>query len=180
MQNGHVIYGDWGIQMTEFNNEYHVIEGAGYSIDGKRYYVDSRIERFMKQRSSGKALDVYKPLLVHETTEKHYETTCGYSYQRAHELATGMEKHWIKASGYDWDEYQGHILREIKKLDISGPVPPDLDLKPDSDYHAVDTILAFKRLYDKQYPGRWNDVYNKSGDLSDLKTGGSLRDKGEA
>jgi len=162
--------------LTEFNNDYNVLEGAGYSIDGKTYYVDKRIERFMKQKS-GKVLDVYKPLLIHETTEKHYEDTHGYSYQRAHELATGMERHWIRASGYDWDDYQTHILAEVKKLTIEGPVPPDLDLKPDADYHDVDSILKFKRIYDSQYPGRWNEVYVKSADLSDLKTGGSLADK---
>ena len=74
--------------------------------------------------------------MVHESEEKHLEDEKNYKYPYAHEKATGVERDAVKADGYPWDEYQSHMLSEVKrirKIDPGEPIPEDYDDKPEKD-----------------------------------------------
>ena len=138
------------LNMPDVNRNYEVPFLAGYSKDGKTVYIDKRLPPQFTTKS-GKVIDVCKYLVVHEVTEKHLEDTKGYKYQYAHEIATGVERKAVEADGIDWDEYENYMLKMVKKLeDFSGPIPPDLDIKPEKDSHSGKTIAKIRRLQNSQ------------------------------
>jgi len=127
------------------NRDYEVPYLAGYSKDGRFIYIDKRLPKFFKLKN-GKVVDVDKYLMVHETVEKKLEDTKKYHYQYAHEKATGKEREAVENDGIDWGEYQTYMKKMVKKLiNFSGPTPPDLDLKPEKDYHDLKTLNKIER-----------------------------------
>ena len=117
------------------NTRYEIPYLAGYSQNGDTLYIDKRLPRWFTLKN-GKTIDIHKYLAVHERVEKHLEDTKGYKYAFAHEKATGEERKAVEKDGIDWDEYQGYMLKMVKKLEkFSGAAPPDLDLKPEKDSH---------------------------------------------
>lgn len=128
--------------MSKLDREYECPYLAGYSKDGQTIYIDRRMPRILKLKD-GRTMNVDKYLKVHEDTEKHLEDTMDYMYQYAHEQATGAERRAVEADGYPWDEYEAWMMKEVKRLtDLDGTTPPDIDLKPEHDYH--DSKMAAK------------------------------------
>ena len=96
-------------------------------------------------------MDITKYLVLHEINEKHFEDTKKYGYRYAHRKATGFERKAVEADGYIWNEYQSHMLREVKKLkkiDSDSQIPKDYDDKPERDNHDY-YILEKMRSYGK-------------------------------
>lgn len=136
-------------EMPSFNNKFQVTYLAGYSKDGKTFYVDKRMPRYLKLKS-GKTIDTYKYLMVHEQAEKWLEDKFSYKYDYAHKLATSFERDAVEADYIPWEEYQHYMLDAVKQLhEINGPVPPDLDLKPEKDSHDIH-MLRIARRYGAQ------------------------------
>ena len=128
------------------NTQYQIPYLAGYSTDGKTIYIDKRLPRFFTTKS-GKTIDVYKYLIVHEKTEKHLEDTKNYKYPYAHELATKAERIAVEKDGIVWDDYQNYMLKMVKKLkNFSAPLPIDLDTKPERDTHDSYRYHKIKKI----------------------------------
>lgn len=114
--------------MEQFNNEYHVPELAGYSVDGKTFYVDKDMPRYMKYKDQ--KIDVYKYLMIHESIEFGLRKTLGFSYDHAHNLATIAEWYQLKTdhevtyTAYN-DFCQKYI--EITEDSTRTDIPPDLE-----------------------------------------------------
>lgn len=133
----------------KINAEYQIPYLAGYSKDGKTIYIDKRLPRWFTLKS-GKAIDVYKYLAVHERTEKLLEDTKDWKYPYAHEKATGEERRAVESDGIDWDEYQNYMLKMVKKLiAFSGPLPHDLDARPEKDTHDYYRYHKIEKLKEK-------------------------------
>jgi len=114
--------------MQKFNNKYDVPELAGYSVDGKTFYVDRHMPRFMFH--NGKKIDTYKYLLIHETTEFTLRTQLGFSYNHAHELATIAEWwQFIKDNGEIYKAYNDFCQKYVKLTEDESKrdIPPDLE-----------------------------------------------------
>ena len=119
----------------KISTEYEIPYLAGYSNDGKTIYIDKRLPKWFKLKDD-RAINVHKYLIVHERTEKLLEDTKEYKYPYAHEKATASERRAVEADGIEWDEYQNYMLKMVKKLKtFSGPLPKDLDTKPEKDTH---------------------------------------------
>lgn len=128
------------------NRDYEVPYLAGYSKDGRFIYIDKRLPKFLTLKN-GDVIDVDRYLKIHETEEKFWEDIHGHKYQYAHQLATKKERAAVKNDGIDWNEYQSFMEKMIKKLkDISGPIPPDLDLKPERDYHDYKLLHRLQKM----------------------------------
>lgn len=122
------------LPIVTVNTEYEIPYLAGYSFDGKTIYIDKRLPRYFKLKS-GNVIDTYTYLVVHEVVEKWYENL-GYKYPYAHERATGFERVYVTNDNIPWNEYQNYMLTMVKKLKtFSGPLPLDLDTKPEKDTH---------------------------------------------
>jgi len=131
---------------ARINTNYQVPYLAGYSEDGTTIYFDKRLPQYLTL-TNGQEIDVYKYLLVHEKTEKHLEDVKGYKYQYAHEKATGKEREAVEKDGVSWDEYQSYMLKMVKKLmKLSDNVPPDIDVKPEHDYHDIKMLHEIRRF----------------------------------
>ncbi len=128
-----------------FNNSFQVIGLCGYSKDGKTFYADKRLPRYLTLKS-GIQIDLYKYLIIHEMCERHCEYSCNMLYPEAHQMATQMERTAVERDGIAWGEYQGYLLTQIEKLSkITGPIPPDLDLKPEVDTNDKKGLKIAKR-----------------------------------
>src|SRR5258708_872858 len=63
---------------------------AGYSIDGRRIYIDRHLPPTFEHR--GKKFGVDRYLLLHEEVEKTLIDALGLHYQHAHQIATRAEE----------------------------------------------------------------------------------------
>jgi hypothetical protein len=186
------------------NTNYEVCYLAGYSEDGKTIYIDKRLPRYLELKD-GRKLDIYIPLITHESWEyalehglvettpeqqkifndwvkqKHLKKHSGYQYPFAHEQATGKEREWVESNGFDWDEYQNYMLKEVEKLNTFTESPPDLDTKPEKDthdyyrYHKIEELKkkakknmqaqkiianeqSYQSIYINPYADNWQEV----------------------
>ena len=101
-----------------------------YSKDGTRVFID----RHLNCKYDGK--DISKFIRVHEVAEKTLlDLFPDMNYQKAHHIATHIERKKVEEAGLNWDKYCKHLDPYIKavskeKLEI---VPKDLDLEPYKD-----------------------------------------------
>lgn len=137
---------------VKLSRQYHVPGLAGYSIDGKTIYIDSRMPMGFD--------DVHTDqfLLVHEATEKALMGKLGYSYRHAHDLALHAEKRAVERAGVDWNKYDAFMQHWIKQIGEQVPKekrPPDLD--PDRITHEHHTIrgLVAAALQKSEAPYRF-------------------------
>ena len=87
-------------------------------------------------------------LVVHESSEKHLEDTFHVEYARAHQIATDIERQAVEAAGISWKDYNSFMQGWIRRLlYFTGPVPFDLDLKPERDEHAADIIRQVELIW---------------------------------
>lgn len=143
--------------MTKFIENEECPYLAGYSKDGRHFYLDKRFKPVF-QLKDGRRMDTRKYLMIHEKTEKQNEDATGQSYQHSHELATGAERKAVEADGYPWKDYQAYCLREAKRLTpLDSEVPGDIDLKPEHDYND-------KKMINKVHSLQKNSPLKKAGE----------------
>src|SRR5580658_10247656 len=117
---------------------------AGYSLDGKRIYIDRHLPRSFVDR--GREIPVDRYLLLHEEVEKTLIDQLGLHYQHAHQIATRAEEAAVRADGVSWRAYDRFMQQYVK---IAGDerlseVPDDLDLKPYRDEHDYDLMRRMR------------------------------------
>jgi hypothetical protein len=124
--------------------DYHVPYLAGYSVDGKTIYIDSRLPESVK-----KGFDCYRYIMLHECVEKilllffKNSRAAGKLYQLAHQMALRLEESAVTADhgAKGWKEYNSFMAHWIKMAEKEGydNLPPDLDDEPyedEDDKHA--------------------------------------------
>ena len=113
---------------------------AGYSIDGKRIYVDRHLPPRFTYKGRDIAVDRY--LLLHEEVEKTLIDQLGLHYQHAHQIATRAEEAAVRADGVSWRAYDRFMQRYVKEMgdERLTKLPDDLDLKPYRDEHDVELM----------------------------------------
>jgi len=117
---------------------------AGYSLDGKRIYIDRHLPRSFSYR--GRAIDVDRYLILHEEVEKTLIDQLGLHYQHAHQIATRAEEAAVRAEGISWRAYDRFMQKFVKRMgdERLSKLPPDLDLKPYRDEHDYDLMRRMK------------------------------------
>jgi len=117
---------------------------AGYSVDGKRIYIDRHLPPTFAYRGRTIAVDRY--LLLHEEVEKTLIDQLKLHYQHAHQIATRAEEAAVRADGISWRAYDRFMEQYVKtagdeRLD---KVPDDLDLKPYRDEHDYELMRRMR------------------------------------
>ena len=113
---------------------------AGYSLDGKRIYIDRHLPPTFRHRGRNVAVDRY--LLLHEEVEKALIDHLDLHYQHAHQIATRAEEAAVRADGISWRAYDRFMQQYVKTMgdERLSNVPSDLDLKPYRDEHDYDLM----------------------------------------
>jgi hypothetical protein len=117
---------------------------AGYSLDGKRIYIDRHLPPTFKFRGREIAVDRY--LLLHEEVEKTLIDQLKLHYQHAHQIATRAEEAAVRADGISWRAYDRFMQQYVKTVgdERLEKVPGDLDLKPYRDEHDYDLLRRMR------------------------------------
>jgi len=117
---------------------------AGYSLDGKRIYIDRHLPPTFKFRGRDIAVDRY--LLLHEEVEKTLIDQLKLHYQHAHQIATRAEEAAVRADGISWRAYDRFMQQYVKTVgdERLEKVPDDLDLKPYRDEHDYDLLRRMR------------------------------------
>lgn len=113
---------------------------AGYSLDGRRIYIDRHLPPTFRYRGREVAVDRY--LLLHEEVEKALIDHLGLHYQHAHQIATRAEEAAVRADGISWRAYDRFMQQYVKEMgdERLTRLPDDLDLKPYRDEHDYDLM----------------------------------------
>ena len=113
---------------------------AGYSLDGKRIYIDRHLPPTFRYRGREIAVDRY--LLLHEEVEKALIDHLSLHYQHAHQIATRAEEAAVRADGVSWRAYDRFMQQYVKTIgdERLTKLPDDLDLKPYRDEHDFDLM----------------------------------------
>jgi hypothetical protein len=113
---------------------------AGYSVDGKRIYIDRHLPRSFVYK--GRTIEVDRYLLLHEEVEKTLIDQLRLHYQHAHQIATRAEEAAVRADGVSWRAYDRFMQQYVKEMgdERLTRLPPDLDLKPYRDEHDDDLM----------------------------------------
>jgi hypothetical protein len=113
---------------------------AGYSLDGKRIYIDRHLPPSFDYRGRKVMVDRY--LLLHEEVEKTLIDQLDLHYQHAHQIATRAEEAAVRADGVSWRAYDRFMQQYVKTMgdERLTKVPKDLDLKPYRDEHDYDLM----------------------------------------
>ncbi len=104
---------------------------GGSSVDGRIYYIDPSVPEKLR------------PLVLHhEQVEKALRSYLGYTYARAHALATAAERMKARNMGVNWDNYKkimGSIVRENERREIKR-LPRELDPGPYRESGRMDLL----------------------------------------
>lgn len=94
---------------------------GGSSKDGKRYYLDSDLPK-----------KFHATVLWHERFEKALRAVKGMSYDRAHNLATALERMKVEAMRRDWSAYKREIASIVRANEKEAPhkMPEGFDTGP--------------------------------------------------
>jgi hypothetical protein len=126
---------------------------AGYSLDGKRIYIDRHLPRSFPYR--GRNIEVDRYLILHEAVEKSLIDQLHLHYQHAHQIATRAEEAAVRADRVSWREYDRFMQKFVKRMgdERLSKMPPDLDLKPYRDEHDYELMRRMKvAMKDKNHP----------------------------
>lgn len=124
---------------VDVNNDFDLPYVAGYSLDGKKIYLDRHLPETMSTK--GKTVELWKYVILHEAVEKSLLMHLSLHYQMAHQIALRAEQNAVENDGIDWESYNKGMQKFIKadSKEKLTRVPKDLDLQPYRDEH--DTIL---------------------------------------
>jgi hypothetical protein len=139
----------YGVKKLDMSYEIPYL--AGYNKKGDKIYIDKRLNPILILKD-GREMLVLKYLAIHEAVEKYLEDEKNYKYPHAHKKATGIERKAVEADGYPWNEYQGYMKSEIKRLheiDSKEPIPKDYDTKPEKDDPRDYGLLKIIREHQK-------------------------------
>jgi hypothetical protein len=127
---------------------------AGYSLDGRRIYIDRHLPPTFRYRGRDVAVDRY--LLLHEEVEKTLIDQLHLHYQHAHQIATRAEEAAVRADAISWRAYDRFMQQYVKKMgdERLTKLPDDLDLKPYRDEHDLDLMRRMAAAAaDPRHPG---------------------------
>jgi hypothetical protein len=118
---------------------------AGYSLDGKRIYIDRHLPPSFVFR--GRTIPVDRYLLLHEEVEKTLIDQLGLHYQHAHQIATRAEEAAVRADNVSWRAYDRFMQQFVKVMgdERLTNLPADLDLKPYRDEHDYDLMRRMRQ-----------------------------------
>jgi hypothetical protein len=107
---------------------------GGYSRNGETIYIDRHLPEELEYDLDGRKRK-FRPdrfLEMHESWEKTLIDRCGYTYDGAHRVATGVERRAVLAAGLDWSAYSNALKPFIKadERERLEKVPADLDMTP--------------------------------------------------
>ena len=113
---------------------------AGYSLDGRRIYIDRHLPPSFDYL--GRKILVDRYLLLHEEVEKTLIDQLHLHYQHAHQIATRAEEAAVRADCVSWRAYDRFMQQYVKTMgdERLTKVPDDLDLKPYRDEHDYDLM----------------------------------------
>jgi hypothetical protein len=124
---------------------------AGYSKDGKTFYIDCKLPR------KWDGFDVVPGLILHESTERGLEGEINsLPYQLAHQVALRAERAYIEACGKTWKSYNAWCMKQISEIGSRkryDNVPRDLDLEP---YHDEEDWATLKKMFCCDGKPIWN------------------------
>ena len=126
---------------------------AGYSLDGKRVYIDRHLPKSFAYKGREIAVDRY--LLLHEEVEKTLIDQLDLHYQHAHQIATRAEEAAVRADGVSWRAYDRFMQKYVKRMgdERLTKLPRDLDLKPYRDEHDYDLMRRMvEAMRDPDHP----------------------------
>jgi hypothetical protein len=126
---------------------------AGYSVDGKKIYIDRHLPKSFNYR--GREIEVDRYLILHEEVEKTLIDRLGLHYQHAHQIATRAEEAAVRADKISWRAYDRFMQKYVKMTgdERLTKLPPDLDLKPYRDEHDYDLMTRMKAaMSDPSHP----------------------------
>jgi hypothetical protein len=131
-------------RVGKFDREHDVPYLAGYSIDGKKIYIDRHLPKSFTYR--GRAIAVDRYLILHEEVEKTLIDQLSLHYQHAHQIATRAEEAAVRADKISWRAYDRFMQKYVKTMgdERLTKLPPDLDLKPYRDEHDYDLMRRMK------------------------------------
>ena len=126
------------IAAVPVDRRYDIPYLAGYSTDAKVIYFD----RHLKTNMSGK--DLTKFLKIHEYSEKAIIDIFNIDYQKAHHIATYIEKQAVENNGINWNQYSKYLESYIKKVSKEHlkKVPKNLDVTPYKDEHDIKLLKS--------------------------------------
>jgi len=140
--------GDWLLNSTIFHNAIEAIlnqirvdrtkeipDVAGYSNNGKVFFIDRRMPRGYKK--NGRIILTDRFLICHEVIEKLLLSTYRLPYQFGHQIALRIERDYVISERVDWNDYNRFMNVWIKHIgsDPAGDAPKQLDLEPYYDEH---------------------------------------------
>lgn len=118
----------------QINTEYDLPYLGGYSKDGETIYIDRHLPECIVIEDDGhkKELRPHHFIAYHEQFEKAVMDALGWSYQHAHEAATGYERWHVLEQGFFWKPYDKCMQKYIKQDEHEKliKVPSDLDMRP--------------------------------------------------
>ena len=101
-------------RVGSIDREHDIPYLAGYSLDGKRIYIDRHLPPTFRYRGREIAVDRY--LLLHEEVEKALIDHLDLHYQHAHQIATRAEEAAVRADGVSWRAYD-RFMQTIRQDD---------------------------------------------------------------
>lgn len=119
-------------QNAKPSRDFDVPYVAGYSKDGKSFYIDRMLAKGFEHDGVFFLIDI--PIILHEVIEKSLMVEeHGIIYELAHQIALRGERAAVEAAGMPWAVYNAFCMQQIKL--IGGrkeypDCPPDLDLTP--------------------------------------------------
>jgi hypothetical protein len=127
-------------RVGSIDREHDIPYLAGYSLDGRRIYIDRHLPSTFRYRGRDIAVDRY--LLLHEEVEKALIDHLDLHYQHAHQVATRAEEAAVRADGVSWRAYDRFMQQYVKSVgdERLTKLPDDLDLKPYRDEHDFDLM----------------------------------------
>ncbi len=123
------------LRRVKLHHGYDIPYLAGYSLDGKKIYIDRHLPATFTYR--GKKVRVDRYLILHESVEKTLIDELNLHYLHAHQIATRAEQAAVRADGISWRAYDRFMQKYVKEVgdEKLKRVPRDLDLKPYRDEH---------------------------------------------
>ena len=135
-----------GADSIPVDSRYDVPYLAGLSRDRSVIYIQRGLPKFIEV--NGKRLNFWAAIEIHELVEKALMDNLGWSYEKAHELATADEQHFVEEHGVDWQAYTDALAEPIKNArEGFKELPPDLDLttyKSEGDNQLVADMIKLQ------------------------------------
>lgn len=140
----------WLSKPRRISYDYHIPYLGGISKDGSVVYIDSRFDPKLSLMLEGAHayMDSGETIPDHEVAEYVLERFYGFQYESTNPLRSAhvaggntAERLAVRALGFDWDEYNAAIDRQLQGIELEQVVhcPPDLALFP---YQEDPELLA--------------------------------------